>query len=411
MHAFTTQKNMATVKLVLDIRRKKQSGKFPLVIRVRHNNSYFDITTGAELELQEFDQQKQKIKNQPERSKEIQQLYAFYSNKLLNLLAEGHSFESAKKLLLNKSKSDATKTLHQFWLEEIDRLTQSCRAGGARVYKSSLGGLAKVINLKIHFKELMLKDLLKAELELKKAGVSTNSIAVYMRTLRAICNRAINLDLVAHSWYPFRKYNIRKEKTVTRALNAEEMQRYFSLNFNPSDKLYYAHRIGMLIFLLRGVNFKDLMLVSNASIINNRIFYIRSKTGKHYNINQHPLTIKILNEFVKEDVLTLLPANVNLKNLSSDLDALNKYMQLRKVINAHLRKIGKMINASTPLTTYVFRYSYANIAKSLGFSKDLIAEALGHEYGNTVTGIYLDMFDSEKLDEMHNAIVEKIIGV
>ena len=156
------KKNMATVKLVLDIRRKKQSGKFPLVIRVRHNNSYFDITTGAELELQEFDQQKQKIKNQPERSKEIQQLYAFYSNKILNLLAEGHSFEIAKKLLLNKNKSDAEITLHQFWLEEIERLTQSGRAGGARVYKSSMGGLAKVINLKLQFKGLMLKDLLKA---------------------------------------------------------------------------------------------------------------------------------------------------------------------------------------------------------------------------------------------------------
>jgi len=34
----------------------------------------------------------------------------------------------------------------------------------------------------------------------------------------------------------------------------------------------------------------------------------------------------------------------------------------------------------------MFRYTYANIAKQLGYSKDLIAEALGHEYGNKVTG-------------------------
>ena len=36
---------------------------------------------------------------------------------------------------------------------------------------------------------------------------------------------------------------------------------------------------------------------------------------------------------------------------------------------------------------------------------ELIAEALGHEYGNRVTNIYLDAFDVNKLDEMHNKII------
>ena len=34
-------------------------------------------------------------------------------------------------------------------------------------------------------------------------------------------------------------------------------------------------------------------------------------------------------------------------------------------------------------------------------NKDLIAEALGHEYGNAVTGIYLEPFDLDKVDEMN----------
>tara|TARA_B100000768_G_scaffold181731_1_gene206040 strand:+ start:4573 stop:4698 length:126 start_codon:yes stop_codon:yes gene_type:complete len=36
------------------------------------------------------------------------------------------------------------------------------------------------------------------------------------------------------------------------------------------------------------------------------------------------------------------------------------------------------------------------------FLQDIIAEALGHEYGNAVTGIYLESFD---LDEM-NMLIE-----
>ena len=57
----------------------------------------------------------------------------------------------------------------------------------------------------------------------------------------------------------------------------------------------------------------------------------------------------------------------------------------------------------------VFRYSYANVAKQLGYSKDLIAEALGHEYGNSVTGIYLEQFDNDIVDKMNHNLISAIV--
>jgi integrase len=83
--------------------------------------------------------------------------------------------------------------------------------------------------------------------------------------------------------------------------------------------------------------------------------------------------------------------------------------QKRKTINHHLKKIGAKLNILEPITTYVFRYSYANAAKQLGYSKDLIAEALGHEYGNSVTGIYLEQFDQDVLDKMNQSILNFLI--
>ena len=38
----------------------------------------------------------------------------------------------------------------------------------------------------------------------------------------------------------------------------------------------------------------------------------------------------------------------------------------------------------------------------------MIAEALGHEYGNSVTGIYLEQFDLYKVDEMNGNIIEAL---
>ena len=83
------------------------------------------------------------------------------------------------------------------------------------------------------------------------------------------------------------------------------------------------------------------------------------------------------------------------------------YADFRKKLNKKLKRVSKILNIETPITTYVFRYSYANIAKQLGYSKDLIAEALGHEYGNAVTGIYLEMFDNEILDNMNETVIKK----
>ena len=84
------------------------------------------------------------------------------------------------------------------------------------------------------------------------------------------------------------------------------------------------------------------------------------------------------------------------------------FYQRIKVINKHLDKLGNLLGFEEKLTTYVFRYSYANVAKQLGYSKDLIAEALGHEYGNSVTGIYLEQFDLKVVDNMNQALIDSV---
>jgi type I restriction enzyme R subunit len=71
--------------------------------------------------------------------------------------------------------------------------------------------------------------------------------------------------------------------------------------------------------------------------------------------------------------------------------------------------IGIATELKEALSTYVFRYSFANISRQLGFSKDLIAEALGHSYGNSVTGIYLEQFDNALIDEMNSIILKEVI--
>jgi len=165
---------------------------------------------------------------------------------------------------------------------------------------------------------------------------------------------------------------------------------------------------GKLIFFLRGINFKDLALLTKDNYKNGRIIYRRAKTKKVYSIEVIEPIAEILNRYNDPDRQTLLPILSNEEYVDS-VKRQTIIVQRRKTCNTYLKRIGKLVDLDIKLTTYVFRYSWANIARSLGYSKDMIAEGLGHEYGNAVTGIYLNDFDEEKIDTMNKTIINSVI--
>lgn len=400
---------MATLKLTLDQRRQKTDGTYALVFRVRHLKKYFDISTSISVQKNQFNLKKGIVINNAGINDFIEDLREVYTKRLRNFQKENLSnhFEiiELKNHLLSKSFDEIT--IYEFWEEQIQIMSSSGKNGNARNHKICLSVISKVINLNISFKCLTIRDLLKLESELLKRNVSVNSISVYMRSLKAICNKAINLDYAPYDWYPFRKYKINKEKTTPRVLSLDEIKKYFNLNLAPSDITYKSWCIGKLIFLLQGINLCDLLLLTSDNIKKDRIIYKRSKTHKIYSIKILPEIKKLLDEFltVRKTLLSI----VSDEEIKDSQLFMKHYTQKRKNINAHLTKISKIMGTSEPITSYVFRYSYANIAKQLGYSKDLIAEALGHNFGNSVTGIYLEMFDKDIVDNMNETIIKKVI--
>ena len=183
------------------------------------------------------------------------------------------------------------------------------------------------------------------------------------------------------------------------------MKNYFATDIPCDHKLYIAWCTGKLIFLLRGINLTDILLLKKNNIHNDRIIYKRSKTGKMYSIKILPQVTELIQQFSDNSDYLFGVLRNNKIQKKMDLYYFQEYI---KKLNIKLKKIGKLLNIEEPITTYVFRYSYANIAKQLGYSKDLIAEALGHEYGNAVTGIYLEMFDNDIVDGMNLNVIHAV---
>jgi integrase len=399
---------MATIKIVLDQRRAKNDETFPVVIRVRHLKKYFDVKTNYHTNYKKFDSKKEQVIGDVDSTNFLHDLKDKYSKRIREFLKDNNNttfdITFLKRYVLQKPSELIT--VHEFWEEVTQQLLDSNRTGTARSYKTTLSVLSKIIDFKCKFSQISYKDLIIIETTLLKRGVSLNGIAVYMRTFRAVCNRAILYNVESFEWYPFRKYKIKKEKTTPRTISIEDMKNYFAFDIPYDDKLYIPWCTGKLIFLLRGINLTDILLLKKNNIHNDRIIYKRSKTGKMYSIKILPQVTELIQQF--SDNSDYLFGSLRNNKIQSTLD-LYYFQEYIKKLNIKLKKIGRLLNIEEPITTYVFRYSYANIAKQLGYSKDLIAEALGHEYGNSVTGIYLEMFDNDIVDNMNQQIFQTVI--
>lgn len=83
----------------------------------------------------------------------------------------------------------------------------------------------------------------------------------------------------------------------------------------------------------------------------------------------------------------------------------HQYKRASTRINRNLRIVGKRINSSVTLTTYVARHSWATQAKALGTPIGIISEGLGHS-SESITRIYLKELDTSVIDKVNEEIVK-----
>ena len=400
---------MASLKLILDQRRESKSKTYPLIFRICAKGKTRDISSGIKLTEQQFSPKYEQIIGDDVTNNKLQALKIEYLQKIHLFVLKNKGAENVQELKsFLEGKLSHEYTIYSFWEEQITSLNNTSRNGTARAYKIALSSINKCINLQISFDKLTYKSLVELEAMLFMKGMTTNGISVYLRTLKAVYNKAINLDLVGYEFYPFRKFKIKKASTTPRVLTLQELKSYFNLKLDKTSTYYKSWLIGKLIFMLRGINSKDLLMLNQKNIKNDRIIYRRAKTKKIYSIPLLPEIVVLLNEFTPNDVSILgAITEEEVKNSTSFVEIMS---QKRKVINSHLKKIGKMIESNESITTYVFRYSFSNVAKQLGYSKDLISEALGHNYGNSTTSHYLEQFHQDELDELTVKVIKAVSG-
>jgi integrase/recombinase XerD len=403
---------MSVVKLVLDKRRMKKTCKFPLVFRVFYKVKYFDISTKVDLLEGEFNNELQVIVSNKVLNKEIQSKLKQLDKAVRKYFAENpdatlESVKSAfKSPVKSKVKEDVALTISKFWKAEIDRLILIGRSGGASVFECSYKVVSKLIDLDRPFKEITHKDLIDVENQLRARGVSYNSISVYLRSFRTLCNRAILLDYVDQSWYPFFKYKVKKEITSPRVLSLEQIKKLFALDLEVTHIHYRSLQICKLMFLMRGINFRDLSVCIKKDIVTGSLIYKRSKTKTIYNIKIEPEMKVLIDILSNNETLIGVYSEEQVLRLNFDRGMMKEYKQKLSLFNDHLKAIGKGLGFEISITSYVLRYSFANIAREIGFSVNEIGYLLGHKSSShSLTENYLLSYNQSKMDEMAKKVI------
>jgi site-specific recombinase XerD len=400
---------MATLRTLLDKRRAKSDGSFNIIFRITHNRNNYSINSGVSALVYQWNNKKSEInKLHPNANllnlKIIQQYFKI--QKVILQLDDEFSMEKLRFMIDDNPNKHLNVTIKSFANKLITQMIETNKIGNALVYQTAVNQfLVSIKNEQLLFSEIDFDLLEKFRYNLIKKGLKINSISNYIRTIRAIYNKAIKLKVVERSFYPFHEFSIKSEKTAKRAISKDDIIKMKQSKLVANSTAERLLNYFMLSFFLRGISFTDLAYLKHSNIIDGRVEYKRRKTHKNYSIKLFPLAETIINKMYvpgNDYLLPIIPIDVP----EDSLRAKRIIQQCIKNTNKYLKRLSEEVGFGCPVTTYTSRHSFATIAKRLGYSNELIAEALGHDHGNKITNIYLDTFEEEVLDAMHQHVIE-----
>ena len=402
---------VATAKLYLDPRRKTNDETYPIVLRIIYNKESRTISLNYYVTKEEWNAELEMVRKECKRYSNITRVNNHIHQKqqeaqdaLDKLVLSGEikrlSINEIKDYVVNKKKPTS---FGSFTDNLIAELKLAKKYGNASVYEQAKNFIEHYSDgREISFEDITYSFLNSVEAQFLANENSINGLSFYLRTVRAIYNRAIKAGKAKRENYPFSVYSIKGTKTRKRAIRKTDMDKIKNASFQHGSRLWHTRNIFLFSFYNRGMNFADIAKLKLSDIENDRIIYTRSKTSKPFSIKMTDPTREILAHYTpgksKDDYVFPIFKRDTPKLMMKDL-----YNE-RKTFNKYLNRIAANVKVPVHLTSYVARHSWATIAKDLNIPVSVISEGLGHEDIKT-TQIYLDEFDTDIIDNANNLII------
>lgn len=401
-----------SAQVVPDVRRKLQDDKYPLKLKVTYKGERKYYGTGDAVTLKQWEELHQpnikgKLKTIKTNVVSIEEKAEGIIKKISPFTFLAFQDEFFEKPI----KYESLKNLFESIIESFKKEE---RIGTAFMYDYAITSIEKfrpglkVSNVNVSF----LKNY---EDWLTENNISVNTISMYMRTLRAVINRAIEDEKFDSRQYPFgrNKYQIPNGISTKRSLSKEQLKQIFE--YDASSKDYFIRRsldFWKFSYLSNGINMMDIARLKWKNIYSDIIIFNREKTKRTSRSNPKKITV-IRNEIIDNVIKTWSQKmespedyvfSIIDSNDSAEM-AVAKEKQFIKVTNKWMNKIAKELGINISLTTYVARHSFSTMLLRNGVSVEFISESLGHSDIKT-TQHYLGGFDLETKKETMKALID-----
>lgn len=398
------------IVISLDTRREKQDGTYPLIMRLGHKRKTIPIPLGYSIKKKDWDEEQRIVKKSHIGSETVTRLNNIIQTKRNEAMDEILKLQQAKQLdtltiTELKDRIFQPASAHSFFKfaeKVVEDLEKAQRFGTARSYES-VAGIIKSYN---HDKDLSFEDitydfLMKFETDHFAKGNGKNGLATYMRSIRAIYNKAIKAGIITKEQYPFDNYKIKTEPTEKRALEWNILEKIIAHKIGVGEPFFNERNFFVASYMMYGMNFLDMAFLKKSDRKEDRIKYRRSKTSKLYDIKISPALKEILDYYeAKSASAYIFPIvkRTDPKLMENDvLWARNRY-------NKRLKALAKQLKIKENLTSYVSRHSFATQAMLKEVPLVAISTMLGHSSLKT-TQVYLKSLPSNILDEYNSRIL------
>lgn len=394
----------------MDFRRKKKDGTYPLTLRLGHNASTTTIPLNISVKEADWDESSRVIKKTYKGSESVERLNNILQKRraeamdiILKLNEAGKLASMSMTDIRNHIVKKSLSTSFFIYTKRIiEELKDAKRIGTARSFKGVVAVL-KTFNKEkdLEFKDINYNYLKKFESYHLGKGNSLNGLAVYMRSIRAIFNRAIKEAVAEKEQYPFDSYKIKTTPTVKRALDADLLNTIITKDIPTTSICFDPRNYFVASLMMYGMNFSDMAYLKKSDIVDGRIQYRRRKTSKLYDIKITKALDEILQHYIKKnpDSFYVFPI---LKRETAELQD-RDIQWARKRYNKKLKKLAELCEIKQNLTSYVSRHSFATQAMMLEVPINAISAMLGHSSIKT-TEIYLKSLPVKTLDD-YNALI------
>lgn len=279
------------------------------------------------------------------------------------------------------------------------------RQGTAKTYRDALNSFIRFRQGEDMAPDALDKETIaQYEAWLRSCGLKRNSSSCYLRSLRTLYRKAVEMGLTTDKSI-FRHVFTGFAKTAKRAVPLESVRNIRLLRLPSHSPLAFARDMFILSIYLQGMAFVDLAYLRKSDIRNGVLQYNRKKTRQSLSIGWEPSMQAIVEEYAHLTVGSpyLLPIITR-----TDGTERRQYEKAEHNINRNLKKIGRMAGLCIPLTTYVARHTWASTMRDMGYDLSIVSTGLGHENLKT-TQIYLSSIDTMAVTKANKKMIDKIL--